>query len=37
MCVAISLPDQLASRFLALVPNRDRSAIIARLFEQELA
>jgi len=31
------LPDQLASRFLALVPNRERSATIARLLEQELA
>jgi len=37
MRITISLPDQLASRFLALVPNRERSATIARLLEQELA
>jgi len=30
------LPDQLASRFLALVPSRERSATIARLLEHEL-
>jgi hypothetical protein len=37
MRITISLPDQLASRFLTLVPNRERSATIARLLEQELA
>jgi hypothetical protein len=37
MRITIFLPDQLASRFLALVPNRERSATIARLLEQELA
>ena len=37
MRITISLPDQLASRFLAIVPNRKRSATIARLLEQELA
>ena len=36
MRITISLPDQLASRFLALVPNRESSATIARLLEQEL-
>jgi hypothetical protein len=36
MRITISLPDQLASRFLALVPNRERSATIAWLLEQEL-
>jgi hypothetical protein len=35
--MTISLPDQLASRFLTLVPNWERSATIARLLEQELA
>jgi hypothetical protein len=37
MRIAISLPDQLASRFFALVPNRECSATIARLLEQEFA
>ena len=36
MRITISLPDQLASRFLALVPSRERSATIARLLEHEL-
>ena len=37
MRITISLPDQLASRFLALIPSRERSATIVRLLEQELA
>jgi hypothetical protein len=37
MRITLSLLDQLASRFLALVPNQERSATIARLLEQELA
>jgi metal-responsive CopG/Arc/MetJ family transcriptional regulator len=37
MRVAISLPDQLAARFLVLMPGRGRSAIIAQLLEQDLA
>ena len=37
MRITISLPDHLASRFLALVPSRERSATIARLLEHELA
>ena len=36
MRMTISLPDQLVSRLLVLVPNRERSAIIVRLLEQEL-
>ena len=31
------MPDQLASRSLTLVLNRERSATIARLLEQEFA
>ena len=37
MCMTISLPGQLASRSLTLVLNRERSATIARLLEQEFA
>jgi metal-responsive CopG/Arc/MetJ family transcriptional regulator len=37
MRITISLPEQLASRFLALVPSRERSATIAQLLERELA
>jgi hypothetical protein len=37
MRMTISLPNQLASRSLTLVLNRERSATIARLLEQELA
>ena len=37
MRVTLSLPDSLAERFLALVPNRERSATVARLLEKELA
>ena len=37
MRMTSSLPDQLASRFLTLGPNRERSVTIARLLEQELA
>lgn len=33
----MSLPEPLAERFLALVPNRERSATVARLLERELA
>jgi hypothetical protein len=35
--MTISLPDQLASRILTLVPNRECSATIAWLLEQEFA
>jgi hypothetical protein len=35
--MTISLPNQLASRFLTLVPNREHSATIAWLLEQDLA
>jgi metal-responsive CopG/Arc/MetJ family transcriptional regulator len=37
MRVTLSLPDPLAERFLALVPNRERSSTVARLLETELA
>ena len=37
MRMTSSLPDQLASRFLTLGPNRERSVTIARLLEQEFA
>lgn len=37
MRVTLSLPDPLAAKFLALVPNRERSATVARLLERELA
>jgi hypothetical protein len=37
MRVTLSLPDRLAERFLALVPNRERSSTVARLLEKELA
>jgi hypothetical protein len=37
MRMTISLPDQLASRLLTLVPNRECSATIAWLLERELA
>ncbi len=37
MRVTLSLPDPLAERFLALVPNRKRSSTVARLLEKELA
>ena len=37
MRVTLSLPDPLAKRFLALVPNRERSSTVARLLEKELA
>ena len=33
----MSLPEPLAERFLALVPNRERSSTVARLLERELA
>jgi len=35
--ITVSLPDPLAERFLALVPNRERSSTVARLLERELA
>ena len=34
--MTVSLPDQLASRFLTLMPNRECSATIVWLLEQEL-
>ena len=37
MRLTISLPDQLAHKFLAIVPSRQRSATIARLLAYELA
>ncbi len=37
MRLTISLPDQLAQKFLSTVPSRQRSATIARLLERELA
>jgi hypothetical protein len=37
MRVTLSLPDPLAEKFLALVPNRERSSTVARLLEKELA
>ena len=37
MRITVSLPDPLAERFLALVPNRERSSTVARLLERELA
>ena len=37
MRLTISLPDQLAHKFLATVPSRQRSATIARLLAYELA
>jgi len=37
MRLTLSLPDSLARRFLAAVPNRQRSAVVARLIEEELA
>ena len=37
MRITVSLPDPLAERFLALVPNRERSSTVARLLEGELA
>ena len=36
MRITLSLPDQLARRFLAAVPDRKRSALVARLLEDEL-
>lgn len=36
MRLTLSLPDSLARRFLATVPNRQRSAVVARLIEEEL-
>jgi len=36
MRLTLSLPDSLARRFLAAVPNRQRSAVVARLIEEEL-
>jgi hypothetical protein len=36
MRITLSLPDELARRFLAAVPGRKRSAVVARLLEDEL-
>jgi metal-responsive CopG/Arc/MetJ family transcriptional regulator len=36
MKISLTLPDEIAHRFLALIPSRQRSAIVARLLEQEL-
>lgn len=36
MRITLTIPDQLAKRFLVTVPSRERSAIIAHLLEQEL-
>ncbi|MBY0354555.1 MAG: hypothetical protein K2Q12_02370 [Rickettsiales bacterium] len=36
MRITLSLPDPLARQFLAVIPNRERSATVARLLEQEL-
>ena len=36
MRITLSLPDHLATRFLAAVPSRKRSATVARLLEREL-
>ncbi|MBI3249001.1 MAG: hypothetical protein HYZ50_21065 [Deltaproteobacteria bacterium] len=37
MRITLTLPDQLAKRFLVTVPSRERSATIVHLLEQELA
>ena len=37
MRMTFSLPDKLAERFLAIVPDRERSMTIAKLLEKELA
>jgi metal-responsive CopG/Arc/MetJ family transcriptional regulator len=36
MRITLSLPDDLASRFMATVPSGERSATVARLLETEL-
>jgi hypothetical protein len=36
MRITVSLPDELARRFMASVPDRKRSALVARLLEDEL-
>lgn len=36
MRISLTLPDDLAHRFLALIPSRHRSATVARLLAQEL-
>lgn len=36
MRLTLSLPDSLARRFLATVPSRQRSSVVARLIEDEL-
>lgn len=36
MRITLSLPDGLARRFLAAIPDRKRSALVARLLEEEL-
>lgn len=37
MRMTFSLPDDLAQKFLATVPNRERSMTVAKLLEQELS
>ncbi len=34
--VIVSLPEDLVTRMRALIPNRQRSQVIARLLEEEL-
>ncbi len=36
MRITLSLPDDLGRRFLAAIPDRKRSALVARLLEDEL-
>jgi metal-responsive CopG/Arc/MetJ family transcriptional regulator len=36
MRITVSLPDELARRFMAAVPDRKRSSLVARLLEDEL-
>lgn len=36
MRLTLSLPDSLARRFFATVPSRQRSAVVARLIEEEV-
>ena len=37
MRITLSIPDRVASRFQAAIPARQRSRLITRLLEQELA
>ena len=36
MRITLSIPDQIARRFQAAVPSRQRSRVVAELLEQEL-